>query len=196
MGRTLEIIVAFLALVALLPLFLIIAFLIILDSRGPVFYRQLRVGRDNIDFTIYKFRTMHPGAENQSLLTKGQADKRVTGTGAFLRHYKMDELPQLFNILKGDMRFVGPRPEVRKYVELYTPEQKRVLSVKPGLTDFASLEFINEGDILARSEDPERLYIEEIMPAKLALNLKYIDETSRGKDIRIILRTIGRILRG
>ncbi len=196
MGRILEIIVAFLALVVLLPLFLLISLVIVLGSRGPVFYRQLRVGRNNIDFTIYKFRTMHRGADKQSLLTTGQSDKRVTGAGAFLRKYKLDELPQLFNILIGDMRFVGPRPEVRRYVDLYTPEQRRVLSVKPGLTDFASLEYIKEGDILARSQDPEKLYIEEIMPAKLALNLKYIDDKSRGKDIRIILRTLGQILRG
>ena len=188
--------VAFTALVVLSPLLLFISVLILLDSRGPVLYRQRRVGLNGRDFHILKFRTMHPGAEGQGLLTTGQSDQRVTRPGRFLRHYKLDELPQLFNILKGDMRFVGPRPVVRKYVELYTPAQKRVLTVKPGLTDYASLEFIQEGDLLANAEDPEMLYIQEIMPAKLALNLKYIDERGAGKDIRIIFRTLDRIFRG
>jgi lipopolysaccharide/colanic/teichoic acid biosynthesis glycosyltransferase len=196
MKRIPELIVAFIALVVLFPLFLAITLVILLDSGTPVLYRQRRVGLNDRDFSIYKFRTMHRGAERQSLLTTGKADARVTRSGRFLRHYKLDELPQLFNILRGDMNFVGPRPEVRKYVARYTPEQQRVLTVRPGLTDYASLEYLHEGEILASSEDPEKRYVTEIMPAKLLLNLKYIDDRSPLKDIRIILRTLGSILRG
>jgi lipopolysaccharide/colanic/teichoic acid biosynthesis glycosyltransferase len=196
MRRLIEQAAALLALVILSPVFLLISILIVLDSPGHVLYRQKRVGKDDRDFTIYKFRTMRRNAEGEGLLTTGRSDERVTRSGKFLRHYKLDELPQLFNILRGDMCFVGPRPEVRKYVELYSPEQRRVLTVKPGLTDYASLEYLQEGDILAGAEDPEKLYLREIMPAKLELNLKYINERGIWKDLHIILRTLGQILRG
>jgi lipopolysaccharide/colanic/teichoic acid biosynthesis glycosyltransferase len=196
MYRIAEIIIVFLALVILIPLFLVIALAILLDSPGEVVFRQTRVGRGNRDFVLYKFRSMNRNAGSGGLLTTGSSDRRVTSTGSFLRKYKLDELPQLFNILAGDMSIVGPRPEVRKYVDLYTPEQKRVLTVRPGLTDYASLEYINEGELLANAKDPEALYVQEIMPAKLALNLKYIDEKSPGKDLQIIMKTIGRIISG
>ena len=196
MNRIFESILAFLAILLLLPLFIVIALWIMIDSGGGILYRQKRVGKDNRDFMIYKFRSMHRNADAMGLITTGHSDKRVTGAGSFLRKYKLDELPQLFNILKGDMSIVGPRPEVRKYVELYTPEQMRVLSVRPGLTDYASLDYINEGELLSRADDPEGFYVRDIMPEKLRLNLKYIDEKSLGLDLKIIGRTIGKIFAG
>ena len=196
MYRIVEFIIVFLTIVTFIPLFLVIALLIVIDSPGGVIFRQSRVGRGNHDFIMYKFRSMNKNAGRGGLLTTGSSDRRVTRTGAILRKYKLDELPQLFNILIGDMSIVGPRPEVRKYVDLYTPEQKRVLSVRPGLTDYASLEYIKEGELLAQAEDPEALYVQEIMPAKLALNLKYIVEKSPGRDMRIIAKTIGKIISG
>ena len=182
------------ALIILLPVFLIIAFFIVIDSKGGVFYKQMRVGKDNKDFGLYKFRTMHKDAHKKGLLTVGGRDPRITNVGFFLRKYKLDELPQFINILKGEMSFVGPRPEVRKYVDLYTPEQMRVLSVKPGLTDYASIDYMDENDLLAASSDPEKTYIEEIMPAKLKLNMRYIDEQGLLTDIKIILRTLAKIV--
>ncbi len=196
MHRLVEIIIVFLAIVILIPLFLVLALAIVLDSPGGAIFRQSRVGLGGQDFIMYKFRSMKRSAGSGGLLTTGSSDKRVTHVGAFLRKYKLDELPQLFNILVGDMSIVGPRPEVRRYVDLYTPEQKRVLSVRPGLTDYASLEYINEGELLANAKDPETLYVQEIMPAKLALNLKYIGEKSPGKDLQIIAKTIGKIISG
>jgi lipopolysaccharide/colanic/teichoic acid biosynthesis glycosyltransferase len=194
MQRIVEFFVALTALIILLPLFVLIALGILMDSTGGVFFSQKRVGKNNSDFTIYKFRTMVPGASKSGLLTTGHTDQRVTRFGTLLRNYKLDELPQLYNILTGDMSFVGPRPEVRKYVSLYTPEQRKVLTVRPGLTDYASLEYINEGAMLASRDDPEKAYVENIMPAKLALNLKYLEEKSPGTDLRIILKTIKRLV--
>ncbi len=193
--RLFDIVISFLALVSLLPVFLIISIWIIIDSRGGIFYSQTRVGRKNHDFALLKFRSMRPGADEKGLLTLGSRDPRVTNAGYRLRKTKLDELPQLLNILAGQMSIVGPRPEVRKYVDLYNAEQLRVLAVRPGLTDYASLEYINEDEILAQSENPEETYIETIMPAKLELNMKYIHEKSIGKDIRIISQTILRIFR-
>jgi lipopolysaccharide/colanic/teichoic acid biosynthesis glycosyltransferase len=159
-----------------------------------VFYRQLRVGRFGKDFRLWKFRTMRPDSDKKGLLTVGGRDPRVTRVGFYLRKYKLDELPQLLNVLSGDMSLVGPRPEVRKYVELYSPEQKRVLEVRPGITDYASIEYSDENELLARSADPERTYIDEVMPAKLRLNMKYIEEKSFATDIKIIFRTIRKIV--
>jgi len=196
MKRIFELFFAFLAILLFIPLFLVISLLIVIDSKGGVIYKQSRVGKNNHDFFIYKFRSMHINADKEGLITTGSSDKRVTRTGLFLRKYKLDELPQLFNILNGEMSFVGPRPEVRKYVVLYTDLQLKVLSVRPGLTDYASLLYINEGEMLANHENPEKLYVEEIMPAKLALNLKYIKEKNLKTDLQIILKTIGRIISG
>jgi len=165
-----------------------------LGSKGGVFYIQQRVGKNGRDFSLYKFRTMHTGADKKGLLTVGARDSRITGIGYFLRKNKLDELPQLFNVLFGSMSLVGPRPEVRKYVEMYNEEQKRVLSVKPGITDYASIEYVNENEVLAKSSNPEQTYISEIMPHKLQLNLKYIREKSFATDLKIIFRTIGKIV--
>ncbi len=195
MKRFLDIVFSLLVLLVGLPFGLVIALLIVVDSRGPVFYRQSRVGRNNIDFQLFKFRTMCVGADRGSLITVGDDDARITKVGAFLRKYKIDEFPQFLNILRGEMSVVGPRPEVRKYVEMYTPEQMRVLSVRPGLTDYASIRYVDENALLAKSDDPERTYIEEVMPDKLKLNLQYIDEQSLWVDARIVLKTLGAIVR-
>ncbi|MFM2156752.1 MAG: putative undecaprenyl-phosphate galactose phosphotransferase [Bacteroidota bacterium] len=176
------------------PFFLIIALLIKIGSNGPVFYKQTRVGLNNNDFKIFKFRTMHINADKAGLLTVGGRDPRVTSIGFFLRKYKLDELPQLLNVLFGSMSLVGPRPEVRKYVDLYNSEQQKVLTVKPGITDYASIEYSEENDLLAKSNDPEKTYIEEIMPAKLLLNQKYIAEKSIITDIKIIWMTATKII--
>ena len=181
-------------LVILSPLFIVISLFIAFGSKGGVFYLQKRVGIRNKDFNIIKFRTMYSGSDKKGLLTIGDHDSRITKTAKWLRKYKLDELPQFFNILKGDMSFVGPRPEVRKYVDLYTPEQQLVLTVRPGLTDFASLEYINENEILINYPDPEKAYVEIIMPEKLGLNLQYIKEGNLIKDLGIILKTIKRII--
>ncbi len=188
--RLFDIIFSFFGLTLLLPLFIVLIIWVFMDSRGGAFYKQIRVGRNNKDFNLHKFRTMVLESDQQGLLTIGETDKRITGTGKFLRKYKLDELPQLFNILIGEMSFIGPRPEVRKYVDLYTPEQQAVLEVRPGLTDYASIAFIDENKLLGESQDPEKTYIEEIMPAKLALNQKYIQEQSLGTDIKILRKTI------
>ena len=176
------------------PFFLIIALLIKLGSNGPVFYMQTRVGLNSSDFKIFKFRTMHVNADKAGLLTVGGRDPRVTPIGFFLRKYKLDELPQLLNVLFGSMSLVGPRPEVRKYVDLYNAEQQKVLSVKPGITDYASIEYSKENELLAKSNDPERTYIDEIMPAKLLLNQKYIAEKSLTTDMKIIWLTFKKII--
>jgi lipopolysaccharide/colanic/teichoic acid biosynthesis glycosyltransferase len=176
------------------PFFLIIALLIKLGSNGPVFYMQTRVGLSSSDFKIFKFRTMHVNADKAGLLTVGGRDPRVTSLGYFLRKYKLDELPQLLNVLFGSMSLVGPRPEVRKYVDLYNADQQKVLSVKPGITDYASIEYSEENELLAKSNDPERTYINEIMPAKLLLNQKYIAEKSLTTDIKIIWLTFKKII--
>lgn len=194
MKRFLDIICSLLALVVFSPLWIVIALAIVLESRGGVLYRQERVGRNNRDFMLYKFRTMRTGSDKKGLLTVGDRDSRVTRVGYFLRKYKLDEFPQLVNIIKGDMSIVGPRPEVRKYVDMYTPEQLKVLSVRPGLTDYASVRYVHESEILARSDNPEQTYIDEVMPAKLALNLEYIQNQSLREDIKLIFQTFAAIV--
>lgn len=193
--RLFDIVLSLIALLLMLPVFILISIWIMLDSRGGIFYRQTRVGRYNSDFSMLKFRTMQPGSDAKGLLTVGGSDPRITGAGKFLRRAKLDEFPQLLNILAGQMSIVGPRPEVRKYVDLYTEEQMKVLNVRPGLTDYASLEYIQEDDMLAAAADPEKAYIEEMMPAKLELNLRYIQERSMWKDINIICKTVLCILK-
>ena len=190
--RIFDIIFSLIGILILLPFFVLFAILIISDSGFPIFYSQKRVGRNEIDFPLLKFRTMKKDSDKKGLLTISEKDSRITNIGYFLRKYKIDELPQLFNVLIGNMSLVGPRPEVRKYVEIYNAEQKKVLSVKPGITDYASIEYANENEILSKSENPEQLYINEVMPAKLKLNLKYIAEKSFLTDLKIILKTIGK----
>ncbi len=180
-------------LMILSPLFIIISLMIIFDSRGGIFYKQIRVGKGNVDFNILKFRSMRKDSHHKGLLTIGGTDSRITAVGRFIRKYKLDELPQLINVLLGSMSLVGPRPEVRKYVDLYNEEQKKVLSVKPGITDFASIIYRNETEILAKTDNPEELYIQEIMPAKLKLNLKYLEKRSNKTDLNIIFKTISKI---
>src|ERR1051326_2352973 len=193
MKRLFDIIFSLIGIAILLRFFLIFTIFIVIDSGFPVFYSQTRVGKNGKDFSLLKFRTMKKDSDKKGLLTVGEKDSRITSFGFFLRKYKLDELPQLFNVLAGNMSLVGPRPEVRKYVELYNSEQKKVLSVKPGITDYASIEYSNENSILAKSMNPENLYITEIMPTKLKLNLKYIEERSFLTDLKIIFKTIGKI---
>ena len=195
MIRFFDIFSSLLGLLILSPLFLIVALWIVIDNPGPVFYRQQRVGRNGKDFGLLKFRSMRVGADKMSLITIGDRDPRVTRAGYYIRKYKLDELPQLWNVLIGDMSLVGPRPEVRKYVNLYTPEQRQVLSVRPGITDYASIEYIDENRLLAQAEDPDKTYIEEIMPAKIALNMRYINHQTIGEYFKIIFLTITKIIR-
>lgn len=195
MKRLFDIFFSFLGLLFLLPFLLLIGFFIVLDSKGGIFYRQVRVGLNGRDFLLFKFRSMRTDADKKGLLTVGGRDNRITRVGYFIRKYKIDELPQLINVLKGDMSLVGPRPEVRKYVDLYNVEQKKVLSVKPGITDYASMEYSNESELLGKAENPEQVYINEIMPAKLKLNLKYIAEKGMVTDIKIIVNTLLKILK-
>lgn len=195
MKRLFDICCSVLVLTLLLPVWLVIAVVVALESPGGAFYKQVRVGKHNRDFNLYKFRTMRTGSDKKGLLTVGERDTRITRVGYFLRKYKIDEFPQLFNILKGDMSIVGPRPEVRRYVDLYTPEQMRVLSVRPGLTDYASIEYVHENEVLAASSNPEQTYIDEVMPAKLALNLKYIENQSIAVDLSLIFKTFVAILK-
>ncbi|MBR4582764.1 MAG: sugar transferase [Bacteroidales bacterium] len=193
MKRVFDIFCSFFGLLVLSPLLLIVALLVVTTSRGGVFYRQVRVGKDFRNFKILKFRSMRPDSDKKGLLTVGSKDNRVTKVGYFIRKYKIDELPQLINVFVGDMSFVGPRPEVPKYVEMYNEEQRKVLSVRPGITDYASIEYRNENDILAKSDNPEQTYIDEVMPAKLKLNLRYISEMSLKTDLKIIFGTIFKI---
>lgn len=192
--RLFDLISSFIVLVFLLPILLIVAVLIVLDSKGGVFYKQNRVGKDKLSFGLYKFRTMRPDSDGIKI-TVGDRDPRVTNIGFYLRKYKLDELPQLLNILRGEMSVVGPRPEVKQYVDLYNQDQLRVLSVKPGLSDLATLEYVNESEILAKADNPEQVYINEIMPDKLKLNLRYIDNQSFLLDLKIIFKTFARIIR-
>ena len=193
MKRLLDINFSISGLVTLSPVFIYIAIRIKADTKGNVFYKQKRVGKNGVEFYLYKFRTMLADADKTGLLTYGNTDRRITGFGSFLRRNKLDELPQLVNVLIGDMSIVGPRPEVKKYVDLYTDEQKQVLNVRPGITDIASIRFINENDILARQPDPEKYYIERIMPDKIRLNKVFIAQPTIYNYLRIIALTIKRI---
>ena len=188
--RIFDIVASGCGLIVLSPLFLIFAIWIKLDSKGPVFYRQVRVGRNNRDFRIFKFRSMKEGADQGSLVTIGGHDSRITRSGYILRRFKLDELPQLINVFTGDMSLVGPRPEVRHYVNYWTPEQMRVLDVRPGITDPASIKFRNENDLLDKAENPEEYYINVIMQEKIRLYLEYVGNQSLWYDIKLIFQTI------
>lgn len=186
---------AILGIILLSPVYLLTAIWIKLDSKGAVIYKQTRVGKNNSDFSLYKFRTMRTDSDKSGLLTVGGRDNRITGAGYYLRKFKIDELPQLFNILKGEMSFVGPRPEVRKYVDLYNEQQKKVLTVLPGITDIASVKYRNENELLEKAEHPEEYYIEYIMQDKLKLNLEYIGQRTFINDIKVIFKTLSAILK-
>lgn len=195
MIRFCDIVFSFIGLLLLSPLFIIVALWIVIDNPGPVFYRQQRVGKDGKDFGLLKFRSMRVGADKMSLITIGDRDPRVTRAGYYIRKYKLDELPQLWNVLIGDMSLVGPRPEVRRYVDVYTKEQSKVLSVRPGITDYASIEYIDENVLLAQSDDPDKTYIEQIIPAKIALNMRYINHQTLGEYFKIVSLTFYKIIR-
>ena len=192
--RGIDILFSLIGLICLFPFFIFISFFIYITSKGGVFFVQLRVGKNNKDFKLYKFRTMFLNSDSKGLLTVGNNDKRITKLGYYLRKNKLDELPQLINVLNGTMSIVGPRPEVRKYVNLYNSEQKSILDVKPGITDFASIMYFNENEILANSVNPEQTYINEIMPIKLELNKQYINEMSLLTDLKIIFKTFIKLI--
>ena len=195
MKRLFDIVASGLGLLCLSPMFLLLAIWIKLDSTGPVFYRQVRVGLNNKDFKIFKFRSMRIGSDKGSLVTIGGRDPRVTRSGYYIRKFKLDELPQLINVFLGEMSLVGPRPEVRHYVNYWTPEQMRVLSVQPGITDPASIKFRNENELMEKAEDPEDYYINVIMQDKIKLYLEYVDNHSFWGDIALIFKTFWTIVK-
>jgi len=192
--RIFDVLSSLIALVIFSPIFIFISVWILLDSRGGIFYKQIRVGKNGKEFGLLKLRSMRPNSDKSGQLTIGN-DARVTKVGRFIRRFKLDEVPQLINILKGEMSVVGPRPEVPKYVKMYSEAQQKVLTVLPGLTDYASIEYLDEQKVLGAADDPEVTYIEEVMPAKLNLNLKYIADQSFWLDIKLIFRTIGKIIK-
>ncbi len=194
MKRIFDIVASGIGLILLSPLFVILAIWIKCDSIGPVFYKQVRVGRNNMDFQLFKFRSMRVGSDKKGLITVGGHDPRITRSGYYIRKYKLDEFPQLINVFKGDMSLVGPRPEVRKYVDMYTEEQMHVLDVRPGITDLASIRYRNENELLERVNDPDKYYVEVIMPDKLRINLEYVARHSFTFDIRLIFQTFRAIV--
>ncbi len=195
MTRLFDVVLSAIGLIVLSPLFVIIYILICVESRGGGFYSQERIGRDGKPFRLYKFRSMHTGADRQGLITVGGRDPRITRTGYFIRKYKLDELPQLWNVLTGDMSLVGPRPEVARYVAMYTDEQRKVLSVRPGITDHASIEYADENTLLGQSDDPDRTYMEQVIPDKIRYNMIYINNHTVGEYFRIIFLTLRRIIK-
>jgi lipopolysaccharide/colanic/teichoic acid biosynthesis glycosyltransferase len=196
MKRLFDIFFSLVLLLLLMPLLLVFGLAVALTSPGGAFFRQVRVGRGGTEFKLLKFRSMRTGSEAKGQLTIGGRDPRITAVGYFLRKTKLDELPQLWNVLVGDMSVVGPRPEVPRYVAMYNTEQRAVLTVRPGITGMASIDYIDENEILARSPDPEKVYVQEVMPAKLALDLRYVRKQNFALDMRIILITIRRVFLG
>jgi len=192
--RLVDIVISIIVLLVFLPIGFIITLWIAFESRGGVFYRQERIGKDGVPFKMLKFRSMKKHADREGTLTVGMRDPRITRSGYFIRKYKLDEFPQFINVLKGDMSIVGPRPEVHEYVVLYSTEQRRILSVRPGITDYASLEFFRENELLGKSTDPQKTYVEEIMPAKIELNMRYIDHPGVMQDLSIMWRTFVKML--
>ena len=194
MTRLFDIFFSVLGMIALSPVFFIIYVMIRIESKGGVFYCQERVGKHGAGFRLLKIRSMRIGADRQGLITIGGHDSRITRVGYFIRKYKIDELPQLFNVLKGDMSLVGPRPEVRKYTDMYTDEQRRVLSIRPGITDYASIKYADENVILGQADDPDKVYVEQIMPDKIRLNMRYIENHNLREYFKIIFLTIKKII--
>jgi len=194
--RLFDILLAVLSIIIISPFFIIIGLIVGLTSRGCIFYRQIRVGKDEKYFHIIKFRTMVSGADKKGLSITVGKDKRVTKVGKILRKVRLDEIPQLFNILIGQMSFVGPRPEVPRYVELYNDEQKNILKVRPGMTDYAAICFKNENELLAKCDDPEKEYIENIMPVKIKYSMKYIEKMNVFTDIKILALTLWAVFGG
>lgn len=195
MIRFFDIIFSIIGLVILSPLFIVLYLLIRLESKGRGFYSQERIGKNGKPFKLYKFRSMRIGSDKKRLITIGEKDNRITKTGFILRKYKLDELPQLWNVFIGDMSLVGPRPEVKKYTDLYTEEQKQVLQVRPGITDWASIKYVDENKILGESKDPDEAYVNLIMPNKIKLNMVYIQHQTLGEYFKIIFTTFKEIVR-
>jgi lipopolysaccharide/colanic/teichoic acid biosynthesis glycosyltransferase len=193
MIRLFDIILSLIAIIVSSPVFILLIIWIKIDSKGPAFFMQSRVGKDGVDFKLIKFRSMYIDAHKNGLLTVGNSDPRITRAGFHMRRYKLDELPQLINVLQGSMSIVGPRPEVRKYVNLYSPEQSKVISVKPGLTDYASIHFIDENEVLSKSQQPEITYIEQILPRKIEMNMLYINNRNLKQYFKIIFLTLKKI---
>ena len=189
MIRLFDIFFSALGLIILFPFFIVFYLLIRIESKGGAFYIQERIGKNGKPFGLYKFRSMRVGSDAEGLLTVGERDNRITRIGYVLRKTKIDELPQLLNVLKGDMSLVGPRPEVRQYTDMYTEEQRKVLCVRPGITDYASIEYVNENELLSKADDPERMYIEKVMPDKIKLNMKYLEHYTVGEYFKIIFLT-------
>ena len=194
--RVLDFTFSLIGLIILAPVLLVLAAIIKMSSKGPVFYMQSRVGKHGKDFRVFKFRSMFTDADKKGLLTVGGKDNRITPIGYYLRKYKLDELPQLLNVLRGEMSIVGPRPEVRRYVDLYNTEQRQVLTVLPGITDYASIAFRNENEILGMAANPEEMYVKEIMPKKIELNFSYINNRSTKEYFTIIWQTVLTTLKG
>ena len=194
MKRLFDIFVSIIILAIFLPIGIVLSVWIMVESRGGVFYQQERIGRNGIPFKMLKFRSMRKDADKSGKLTVGMRDPRITNSGYFLRKLKLDEFPQFINVLKGEMSIVGPRPEVKEFVDLYTEDQRRILSVKPGITDYASVEYFNENEILGNAIDPHKTYIEVIMPAKIEMNMKYIANPGIIQDIKIMWRTFLKIV--
>lgn len=194
MKRIFDILFSSFILLCFLPIGLIISFLIVFGSPGGIFYRQERIGKGGKPFLILKFRSMRTDSDAKGKLTVGMRDPRITSIGYFIRKYKLDEFPQFINVIKGEMSVVGPRPEVKEYVDLYNENQRKVLQVKPGITDYASLYYFKENELLAQSVDPQKTYIEEIMPAKLKLNEKYLENPTVFHDLKIIFLTFAKII--
>jgi lipopolysaccharide/colanic/teichoic acid biosynthesis glycosyltransferase len=195
MIRFFDIIFSLIGILILIPLFLIIYILIIIESKGGGFYFQNRIGKNKMEFKLFKFRSMYIDSDKKGLITVGGRDPRLTKIGNLIRKFKLDELPQLINVLKGDMSLVGPRPEVKKYVDLYTDYQKKVLDVLPGITDYASIEYVDENKILGLSIDPERTYIDVILPHKIELNMKYINDRNLNAYFKILFLTFWHIFK-
>lgn len=194
MKRLFDIFLSSIVLIVFLPFGVIIALIILFSSRGGVFYIQERTGKDGKPFGLYKFRTMRKDSDKAGKLTVGMRDPRITGIGYFLRRYKLDEFPQFINVLIGEMSVVGPRPEVEEYTEMYTQSQRDILKVKPGITDYASLQYYDENRLLGESKNPRETYINEIMPAKIELNRKYIENPSLKQDLKIVWLTFLKVL--
>jgi lipopolysaccharide/colanic/teichoic acid biosynthesis glycosyltransferase len=195
MKRAFDFLFSLFILVLFFPIGLVISILILFSSRGGIFYMQERIGRQGMPFKLYKFRSMRVDADRSGKLTVGMKDPRITGVGIFIRKYKLDEFPQFINVLRGEMSIVGPRPEVREFVAFYSDSQKKVLDVKPGITDYASIEYFNENELLAASDNPKKTYIEDIMPDKIKINQKYLANPSLSHDLKIIFKTIVRLLK-
>jgi lipopolysaccharide/colanic/teichoic acid biosynthesis glycosyltransferase len=195
MKRLFDIIFAIIVLICFLPIGIFLSLWILFESPGGIFFAQNRVGRNGVTFRLLKFRSMYVDAESLGRITVGARDARITKVGYYLRKYKLDEFPQFINVLKGEMSIVGPRPEVQEYVDLYTEDQRKILQVKPGITDLASLAYFHENELLAKSKNPQQTYINEVLPAKIALNEKYLENPNLFMDLSIILKTVGKIFR-